>query len=75
MATPEKVLVLVDEENGSEEWWEALRRRFPALADELERDGSAKVSREELAQLQQLPGWDTGPEHAPNPLVILESAD
>jgi hypothetical protein len=74
-------IVSSSEENPAEEWWAALDQ---ALADgtapeelaSLASDESVEISAEELEAVlefaQSLPGWDGGPEDAPNPFVVVD---
>lgn len=91
----------VDEENGSEEWWDAARdlrstlqlndREWAAAGNEpipcgpaddlvevmdaLEKANVATATGPIVAWLASLPGWNGGPDHAPNPLIVVEEID
>ncbi len=73
--------IVVDEENNAEEFWEAFRENMVGTyeapmkflltwdkvvcEDEDERD-------QLLSKLRTLPGWNSGPAHAPHPVVVRE---
>ena len=53
----EYIAVQVDDEFPAEEWWAALRERFPRFAKSLERNGAAIISRHLWDELEGLPGF------------------
>lgn len=61
--------IVIDEENGSEAWWDAVRETYPALADSLTRDRAAVIAAPLWDALAALPGFEDGPEFAPNPIL------
>lgn len=63
------IAIKIDEENGSKAWWDALDKRCPSLADSLRRNRAAVVTHAVLIELATLPGFDDGPEYAPNPIL------
>jgi hypothetical protein len=65
----EWLAIQIDEENGEEVWWDALDERFPKLANSLRRNRVAVIRAELWADLAALPGFDDGPEFAPNPIL------
>jgi hypothetical protein len=78
-----KVVISVDYETNSEEFWDAFYEKVeahsaPPAARKL-RDGDlitldAFTARAFAAWCADLPGWNTGCEYAPNPLVFREVA-
>lgn len=73
--------VTVDYENRAEQWWAAAREAADApkpVLPLLEIGGLETVTVSDaeaeaiLVWAERLPGWDTGPEYAPNPLLIHE---
>ena len=78
---------MADEENNAETWWEALRSTDPgdptlrglrsALLDEgtVEVPFNDSIARGFEDYLTGLPGWNDGPEHAPNPLLMIEDGE
>jgi hypothetical protein len=76
-----QVTILVDQENGAEEWWDAARDAgatdvpdalIPLLCDDAT-DNEVTVDGEDaaaaLAWAATLPGWSEGPAYAPHPLL------
>lgn len=75
--------LIVDQENGSEIWWDAARERANGMRsptwtrifnlidgtdDEVSvTDGDASAF---LAEARELPGWDDGPSHARWPVIV-----
>jgi hypothetical protein len=68
----------------AEEWWEALDAALadgtaPEELQDLASDERADVSADRLDEVLEfaasLPGWDGGPEHAPNPFAVVDSDD
>jgi hypothetical protein len=77
--------VVVDQENGDEEWWDAASadagKQSPAVAALFARIDASQASvhgvccraqdaEALVAWATDLPGWGDGPEHAPNPLLV-----
>lgn len=77
--------IVADQENGDETWWDAARadaeEQTPAVAalfariDAATDDPSGVCCRAQDAEAliewaSTLPGWDDGPEHARNPLLV-----
>lgn len=73
-----QVTIMVDQENGAEEWWDAARDASECpdgLVDLIDgTDTEVTLSGEDaavaLAWCQALPGWNDGPDHAPHPLTF-----
>jgi hypothetical protein len=75
--------IKVDYENNAEAWWDAARAlansgrdpTFTRILNAMERsdEASDNVLRGEidsfLAAASDLPGWESGQRHAPNPIV------
>lgn len=61
--------VKIDEENGDETWWAALDATYPGFADSLRNNRVAVIRSELWSDLAALPGFDDGPEHAPDPIL------
>lgn len=60
----------VDGDNSGDEFWAALREAYPRLAAELSDSEGVIVSQRALDCLERLPGWDSGSECAPTPLIV-----
>lgn len=63
------IAVRVDSENNAEEWWDALRERYPRFAAALERDDAAVIAADLWPALAAAPGFATGPAHAETALI------
>jgi hypothetical protein len=69
MTKQEWTAVGIDEENGCEEWWEALDAAYPAFAASLRKNRVAVIRSELWGPLASLPGFEDGPEFAPTPIL------
>jgi hypothetical protein len=75
-----KYEIAVDEENGAEEFWDAVREHgggsFSEPINALLRDDRVTVTADErdqlLAHFRRLPGWGGGPAHAQHPITVRE---
>lgn len=73
-------VLMIDWENNAEEWWEAAGKNFdifePRISEWINKGSSPEllVSEEEgnkfLDAARTLPGWNDGPEYAPNPVIF-----
>ncbi len=63
------IAVRVDGEYQADEWWGALRERYPAFARSLERNGAAVIVPALWDVLAALPGFAGGPEYARTALI------
>jgi hypothetical protein len=61
--------IQIDEENGSQGWWDALDATYPALSESLRKNRVAVIKADLWGRLAALPGFDDGPEFAPNPIL------
>jgi len=64
------VRIMADDEYNAEEFWDALRESLPAVAEGLTR-GSVEVALDTWAEIQGLPGFAGGPDHAGTAVVVL----
>lgn len=72
-STNEWTAIAIDEENGCEAWWDALDERYPGFADSLRCNRVAVIRSELWSALAALPGFEDGPEMAPNPILDFGS--
>jgi hypothetical protein len=63
------IAVRVDDENNADEWWGALREKYPAFAASLEKNGAAVIKDTLWDALTMLPGFADGPEYAKYALI------
>ena len=74
-----KVRVVVDYENGSEDFWQGEGGKLWAevagkfSADEVELTQAAADDLFQRASM--LPGWSDGPEHARHPLIVVDAVE
>jgi hypothetical protein len=61
-----------DMENNADAFWTALDEAFPAIADALRDQDEARLTPDEWAAVQALPGFADGPEHAKEALMVLD---
>jgi hypothetical protein len=73
------MILLIDSENCAIVWWEIARAKAhlfsPAIATWLnDWESEIEVTEDEAAEFlkiaQSLPGWNDGPDHAPNPVIL-----
>lgn len=64
-------LVEPDWENNAEEWWDALRTRYPMLGNALTNCNRVIASQEVLKAIMELPGYKAGPAYARTPILIF----
>lgn len=61
--------VRVDSEYAADEWWTALRERYPDFARSLERNGAVVIASPLWGSLAALPGFEGGPAFARAALI------
>ncbi len=61
--------VRVEAEYNAEEWWDALRERYPNFARSLERNDAAVIAAPLWDDLASLPGFSGGHDYAPTALI------
>jgi hypothetical protein len=70
------VRLSIDFENPSKTWWDqGGQELWDGITEDF--DGSSVVVDESLAEswletARKIPGWDDGPEYAPNPIAVAE---
>lgn len=84
------VTIMTDYENNAETWWDAMRAHLRAgtapVSLEAQRvlvafdcKDSVVTRRQAATEIrlwgETLPGWDDGPDHAHNPLVVVEGGE
>lgn len=60
-----------DNEEDEKNFWWNLKEVYPAIQAKLASCGKAMVTVEQWDAIQQIDGWDDGPEHAPNPIRLI----
>jgi len=66
------VLIRVDYEDNSEEFWATLREQMPDLAARFYDSDATVVDAETWAKIQELPGFGDGPYYAREALIARE---
>ena len=84
------VTIETDYENNAETWWDAVRAHLRAgtapvsmearkVLLALERRDAVVTRRQAATEIrlwgETLPGWDDGPDHAHNPIMVVEGGD
>jgi len=73
------VRLAIDFENTTKSWWDdGGRELWEGLAEAPDASQvvvDAELARSWLEQARAIPGWDDGPEFAPNPVCLREVAD
>lgn len=69
MAATTYTAIRIDFEYNAEEFWAALREAYPTFALSLERNGAAVIDARLWDTLAAMPGFDGGPEYAPEALI------
>ncbi len=73
------VRLAIDFENTCKDWWDAGGRELwegvAEAPDASQVVVDAELARSWLEQARAIPGWDDGPEFAPNPVCQREVAD
>lgn len=64
-------LIEPDFENNAEEWWDALRTRYPVLGNALTNCNRVIATEKVLKAIMALPGYKAGPSYAKTPILIF----
>lgn len=69
------IWIATDGEYNANDWWDAVRVKYPELFRTLLNHGTALIREDDWAVLAKLPDFNNGPHYARNPIVNMGHRD